>query len=216
MRATCAILVLVVCASLRPAGGAQTLETAGRLTVVDANGKTLGTAAAINAIGDQRPTVTIAFSLSGRFFALEVAKDSFFGADDLWFESTDCSGTPFFETFEISDRGGAPLNLSRAGVAPPGSTVYLPNLEATPRTIAARSSLGHRGTCVSFDFTNDVGPVVPTEPHLDLNSLFTPPFRVIASSSTCGDCDSNGAVTANELTRVILNIFDASPQARAR
>jgi hypothetical protein len=92
-------------------------------------------------------------------------------------------------------------------IAPPSQTAYLPESGAVPRSLTVRSEREPEGVCREPIFGPGNRDVVPAQPVADLSSLFRPPFRLATGSALCGDCDQSGGVTANEITRVIANIF---------
>ena len=139
--------------------------------------------------------------------AVRVGKDGFVG-NGLAYSSADCSGTPYDQGFGGRE-DGIPLLAPKALLGPPGSTVYVRQANATATSITVMSFLSN-GRCEGGGFgEEDVFPVVPL---VDLNAQFTPPFRAVPSSTssaqTCGDCNEDGAVTANEITQVISNVFN--------
>jgi hypothetical protein len=105
-------------------------------------------------------------------FTLLVAGNRLIPNSAAVFESTDCSGTLYLEEGTIdSDRV-----WSRAGVAPPGRTVYLAEIGTPLRTITIGSLWNPTvNTCVPV---NRDGQVFPATPVIDLSTLFTPPFSV--------------------------------------
>jgi hypothetical protein len=176
----------------------QQISPVDAATVFDATGKQIGTLQegrhVLMRLGDNS------------LVAVVVGKDGFLG-NGLAYASSDCSGTPYdFGSGATSD--GIHLLVPEALVGPPGNTVYVRQPNATAVGIATMSFLTN-GICGAFGVGLAMFPVVPL---LDLNAQFTSPFHVVpASTSTpqiCGDCNADGAVTANEITRVISNVFN--------
>jgi hypothetical protein len=74
---------------------------------------------------------------------LQVFRDHFEGSvPALLFLSSDCTGTPFLST---ADHGHTLASV--VAIAPPGSTVYLAEAQATPQTITVGSELARDGSC---------------------------------------------------------------------
>lgn len=202
MRPTIASIAIFASSSL--AAYAQTPTPAaepGLVRVFDANGKQVG-----NTVGVEKTRVTVALTAGGYVFVLRAFQDhfEFEGPGTIFFESLDCSGTLF-----ISAQGD-PTVLQLVALAPPGNTVYVPSPGAAPRSITANSALYVSGCTTQLPGGQTVDGAFPAVALMDLNSQFTPPFRVIPSSSlaqTCGDCNGDGTVKANEITQVISNVF---------
>ena len=180
MRALIVLAGLLVLLPLDASPGGRP-NTPGKLVVVDANGKQVGTV-----VGSKVSRVTIALSVNGRHVLLDVdsAVDTpvfpgttllvppIKGADLVRFESRDCSGQPFLlsSANELLDLGA---------VAPPGMTLYLPAVPgAAPRQIAWSSYWG-TGGCRTQEQPILSDGEVPAVAIVDLLTLFTPPFRVL-------------------------------------
>jgi hypothetical protein len=178
-----ALIVLAGLLALLPvdtsAGGRPNARE--KLVVVDANGKQVGTV-----VGSRATQVTIALGVNGRHVLLAVnwAVDApifpgttllvppIQGAELLRFESRDCSGQPFVlsSANELLDLGA---------VAPPGMTLYLPEVpSAAPVEIVAGSTASVAGCRVSEYLFLDRS-YVPAVAVVDLRTLFTPPFRLL-------------------------------------
>ena len=100
----------------------------------------------------------------------------------LLFQSNDCFGQAFvgFESRQILDFRTTLLPPSV--VAPPGNTLYIPDLTAPPRATSIGSFLPQfeddgsgPGVCELDGFTRTAVPAIPL---VDLDTLFTPPFEV--------------------------------------
>ena len=152
-----------------------------KLVVVDADGKQVGTV-----VGAMINQVTIALSVNGRNVLLEVSLaveaqefpnagrllPPIRGVGTLRFESRDCSGPPFLSR-------SANRLLDWGAIAPPGLTLYLPEVSgAAPRRIAPNSYQAYRD-CWTLEQPTTSGPYVPAVAIVDLLTLFTPPFRVV-------------------------------------
>jgi FlxA-like protein len=146
--------------------------------VYDANGKQVGPIVSILTSGGP---VVVAFRVGEHVMPLFVKRVGI-GADEtgtqnnLYFETTNCTGTPFA-------LAQSSTILPRAIVAEPGSTVYFVDPFGPSHLITQRSFLpgagvgGQPGPC-SAEAGPTVMTVVPVLPLLDLDTMFTPPFSV--------------------------------------
>jgi hypothetical protein len=187
---------------------AQPLQAVGPFTVVDVSAKKVGT------LFD--PSTGVFFNLNGRLFSVRVAQEGFFTRTRVYFESTDCSGAPHADRSRLGDTFGTTATklVPEAALAPPGHTAYIPDLSSAPTTITVMSQSTPSGSCeTTGPYSNDLLPVVRL---VNLDAVFTPPLSIGPSTETCGDCDGSGTVTANEITRVISNVFgeNAGPSAQ--
>jgi hypothetical protein len=198
------VVVVLSFVSLIASAPAQTLQSVNGFTVVDAAGKTVGRTLGIEETG----RASVGFTVDGHSFAVWVDQDrfAFKGVNDqLFFESGDCSGTPFMSS--------STNLLPEVVITPPGSTVYIPDSSEPPRDVTVRSCYSSDGICNTPCGAFEPGRMAPAIELIDLKTQFTPPFHVVPSSLVCGDCDGDGAVTANEITRVISNVFrESAPQ----
>ena len=155
---------------------AQTLKSVSTFVVVDANNRVIGRAD----LGDvaRGSDLNLLFQVGEQVFALEVQAAGWRRgeASSLLFESTDCSGQPFISaTMEI---------LTPAFVSPPGNTVYLPIPGSAMQTINPRSERDRDGQCSPVSFFEP--SAFPAQAVINLDTLFTPPFRVqIEAGSKC-------------------------------
>ena len=150
------------------------------VTVVDANGKQVGTV-----VEARLRDVTIALSVNGRNVLLDVfsaasteyspgagALPPLRGSSLLSFESRDCSGPPLL--FQHP-----PRLLDAGAIAPPGLTLYLPAVpRAAPAAFVWGSYVGTAG-CQAVPIPVTVDNLVPAVAVVDLLTLFTPPFRLL-------------------------------------
>ena len=146
---------------------AQELQPVEELVIVDANGNKVGTV--LDSVNDR---YTIVMKYGERIFQLFIENNG----DDFWyfslfFESTDCSGTPF-----VSNSFRNKI-LQIGTIAPPNRTVYLPDLDAAPRVITRMSVISalSLGECVPSVYTFLASPALPV---VDLDTVFTPPFSM--------------------------------------
>ena len=149
------------------------------LQVVDATGTQVGTFG-----GFCSPTLQEAyvfFGLDSRPFALRVNGTFFYPNVYVWYGTTDCSGTPYVEV----SSSWPPVSVTTdalVSAGAPGQTVYYPQAEATPVSIAPRSHwIGYPNwQCEPYDCgLGCMRNVIPAYPLVDLNKMFTPPFKVV-------------------------------------
>jgi hypothetical protein len=141
------------------------------LTVIDAKHKTVGQIGPFQGVC---ATSAVSYQVGDRRFSVGVDKTGFpkcpFVAGNF-FESDDCSGIPFV----FVDTSAL---VESARVADPGSTVYLPDLDNIQQDFHVRSqpnSFGQVG-CFPVDFI--IPNAAPEIPIINLDTLFTPPFRI--------------------------------------
>jgi hypothetical protein len=137
------------------------------LTVIDTHHKTVGQ---IGPFPNACTGSAVAYQVGGHIFSVGVDKTGFpkcsFGSN-FFFESTDCSGTPFVQVITSA-------LVETARVDEPGSTVYLPDLDNIQQEFLSRSIQGSFG-CSTIDNILNVAPEIPI---IDLDTVFTPPFEV--------------------------------------
>lgn len=128
--------------------------------VIDANGRLVGNFSGFGMV----------FHLFGRVVLLGADRDGFRGGE-LYFESRNCTGTPWIIVFPNSSSMLAPFGT----VAPPGTTVYVSAADASTETFHAGSVYRERRCDLDpFPFGNV--EVLPAVPLIDMDTLFTPPF----------------------------------------
>jgi hypothetical protein len=113
----------------------------------------------------------VAYETKGRKFSVGLNKTGFIKCKGYYyFESTDCSGTPYVQV-------DTSALIESARVGEPGSTVYLPKLDEYRQAMEFHSLLNEQ-----FEpFCNTVDNVVnaaPETPIINLDTVFTPPFEV--------------------------------------
>ena len=149
------------------------------LQVVDATGTQVGTFG-----GFYSPTLQEAyvfFGLDSRPFALRVNGAFFYPNVAVWYGTRDCSGTPYVEV----SRSWPPVSVmtdALVSAGAPGQTVYYPQTGAAPVSIAPRSRwIGYPNwRCEPYDCGLEcMRNVIPAYPLVDLNTMFTPPFKVV-------------------------------------
>lgn len=147
----------------------------GRVKVVDSRGNTVGTVIGglgltyvHNALINGQFAPTVLLEVDGRLIAVHISQDNFFTNTILYFESNNCSGTPFLPV------GWENLPILVSAIGPPGHTAYLAVRGSQPRVVTTRSEL-FRGLC---RFSGSTERVFPAEALIDLDTEFTPPFEL--------------------------------------
>lgn len=151
--------------------------------IIDANGKTIGPILdpfsvlppPLGSITDlDSHWVDVPFRVGDRRIVLTVHRSGYAKNGSLYFESTDCTGQPYLHT-ETEDL------LTPTFVRAPRNTLYVPDgpyVYVTARSHIEPSTLeGER--CNSLYPFHD--PFRVARPVVNLDDLFTPPFRVSAS-----------------------------------
>ncbi|OFV94944.1 MAG: hypothetical protein A3H28_12935 [Acidobacteria bacterium RIFCSPLOWO2_02_FULL_61_28] len=171
-------------------GGASFAQQAkvkpvGRVVIVDSKGKIIGTT--LGGLGIHNIEISGGSSLAVRSIVLlavdqhlvpvAVGRDRFYGSGVFYFELENCAGAPWFPV--ITSTSEPPGLLSRVGIGPPGQTVYLQTDDAAPQSITIRSMLQPPLPCSNQTF-HDIG-ALPTQPLVDLLTIFTPPFSLRAA-----------------------------------
>jgi len=179
---------------------AQSIQTVSDLTVLDAQGSTVGSVVGI----EDAPIVVL--QIGERLVDLGVRRDGFESGFGLYFETADCSGSPYL--FIDDDRSEL---LSASTVTAVGTTVYVQS-EDIPQTITVRSERNTTGACQELGgFTTSVLPAV----EIDLSPRFTPPFRLVSrtttSSACCGDCNVDQTVTVDEVVTTVNRALNGCP-----
>ncbi len=152
--------------------------------VVDADGKLVGDVIGIHFPHVQElPGAIVAFNADGFSVPLLVLRNRFSGGqsfgDTIFFESNDCSGPPFMQSFVP----GLPLpflselsllkTVRGVVVNEPGNTVYRPG--DTSQSVDVESSRSQSGSACSMSaFTTNLLPAFQL---LNLD-MFTPPFSL--------------------------------------
>jgi len=139
------------------------------LSVVDANGKTVGWA-----VGTDSMSAHVPFRVGDVSIVLRVYRNGIqdSGEGGPIFESADCSGSAYLL--------GAvyPYTLfPRTVVAGPGYRVYVADLAAPTVEFTPRSQLNEAGECQPN--VTSPQPGVAVSLLIDLSTEFTPPFRIV-------------------------------------
>jgi len=157
-----------------------------QMVVEDNNGKTVGRVLggvsvynieSANSIDMNMRTVVV-LQADQTLVPVMVGRDRFYGGGGLVYELENCSGIPFFSLGSVIPRQtDAPSLLPRTAIGPPGQTVYTAVPGAVPRAISKKSVLEF-GRCSNE--TGNVPNAIPTQPLVDLLTVFTPPFTLKA------------------------------------
>ena len=160
------VLVLILGAVTGPA---EAQKVTGRLAVVDASGVLLGAA-----YGAPSNRASIYLRASGLFWKLVVSSNQLQGTASLHYESTDCTGEAYVRYYDDS-------MAHEIAVAPPGWTLYVPDLGAGPQSVELRSTLPSEGSCYEdlSPYEDELHPAVALTG--DLQGGLTPPFRLVAA-----------------------------------
>lgn len=143
---------------------------ASALDVVDATGKRVGTFVSLSADGPAaKAFVQINFGRSGPKVVLAVNRTRFFGFHRLSFDSTNCSGHPYY----LIDSDASLFGNLPATIGPVDNVLFVPDVGG-PQTTTLRSYFIN-GICVE---DVRIAPAVPAVPFVDLDSIFTAPFEV--------------------------------------
>lgn len=136
--------------------------------VVDSTGAVVGYMAGLMFDGPQRVLPNVILQWNGRAIGLLVTPNGLEASGgSLSYESPDCSGTPLLESL--------PTLILPATIEAPGSTVYVPDPSAAPRTVVAQSLI-YQGQC--FPWASYLQAAVPAIAVVDLERTFTPPFSL--------------------------------------
>lgn len=157
---------------------AQTLRRVAGLSAFDANGKKVGDVLGFTQdVGNPavaRPVV--ALSAGNTPFTLTMRSERFAagpggGEGLLWFESTNCTGTPFTGDAAVVDVEQA---LQRFFLHPETQVVYVPVGEI------GQVVIGSQGTDPSNCPGGEIGQfdAIPLRPLINLKAHFVPPFSV--------------------------------------
>ncbi len=178
--AAAVVVALAADGAVRP--GDRTLQPRHPFTIVDSEGRVVGTADLAGAGGLSQGEVgrgmipIVLFRIAGQSFALFVSEFGFAGnvLKDIVFELPACSGTPLVSR-------PADGVLPEVVIAQPGNTVYIPDRATMPRVITVQSRLpGATIARVPGPCSNPLNQfleVVPAIPLIDLETVFTRPFH---------------------------------------
>jgi len=150
----------------------QKLTAVSNVTVLDANNKVVGKVQSVTFDGATAFVGFVLPSVSQPIF-LGITRDKLHGASDsVFFETTDCSGSPYLFRGLVATPPDRELS-PQAAVVFPGSTLYVQDLNLSPLEIEAKSALT-RTECIAVD--NGTLTLLPAIKTFNLDEQFTPPF----------------------------------------
>jgi hypothetical protein len=97
----------------------------------------------------------------------------------LYYESTDCSGTPFLDALSVVAPGHVSTLLASTAIGAPGRTVYVAVPYGWARSIRVRSFSMNETCYFAEPFTKRV---MAARPLADLTTHFPPPFHIQSGS----------------------------------
>ena len=141
--------------------------------VVDANGKVVGHVLSADTGADK--TVVLGMEFNGKKFKAKMTNGQFEPGPDIFYDSTDCSGTGYVQ-FDSAE--SIMINCLCVGLFI-GNMVYLPVYGGyTPvRERTAFSKRNSIGQCTSGDYR--VYWAYPYQPAFDWRAEFLPPFKMV-------------------------------------
>ncbi len=144
----------------------------GGLTVVDKDGKVVGSVAGFFFDQSQGYLSYVAGQSGGYMFLVVGSRNGFEGSgQSLWFKSDDCTGDAFLDSDSTS-------LLPLATIGSPGTTVYVPDPQAAPTSITALS-MSQIGLGCSGPQSGPAGLVVRAIQLINLDPpLYTAPFSI--------------------------------------
>jgi hypothetical protein len=164
LRSAIVILCLFVVA---PHALAEGLGFKPFLTAYDANGNKIGTVHGIAAFG-QVSHATVVFQVDERAYTLSLDKNLLYGTSLPYYETEDCSGTPYV----VADAALIPNTL----VLDPDRTLYIPDPNFPDEKIIIKSFRTGALECIRTLSSELL--VHRTVLWVKLNDFFTPPFSV--------------------------------------
>lgn len=176
------LLVFLALVSAMPSEAcsqAASIRSVSNLTMIDANGKAVGAAFGF-AHGITLPTPywpQIVLQINDHVITATVRPNGFHrGTSHLNFKALDCQGQPFM------DAGFGDFFVASA-LAPPGTTLYLPDLTGPPSPPAKFESffISEESLCANYGAFAPTVALVPAVATIDLHALFTPPFSLRAT-----------------------------------
>lgn len=134
--------------------------------IVDANDAVVGLV-----VGGTKITAIVATEIDSNVYAVRISRDQIHIDSGVipYFESTDCTGQAYLDTAD-----GGSLSRHIGFVAQPGKTIYEGDRDATPLTIQYGSFYPASGC----DAVSGSLEVVPVDPVVDLEVLFSAPFEL--------------------------------------
>ncbi|MDA2933704.1 hypothetical protein MYX82_05120 [Acidobacteria bacterium AH-259-D05] len=190
-------------------GHGQTFQSVG-LAFVDSNGKEFGKATFVDSAANRGSgqltlpgtagSYIVTLTLDGRLLYLTVPFEqngNFVGGTPevpgVYFESSDCSGTPLFEVDaeDEAEFGELFIGLQVMAAGQPGNTIYVQDPGAGFLDIqqVSASSISAPWGCFPQANPLDISAVTAT-PLIDLTTVFSFPLRLVADIPTTGGSTS--------------------------
>lgn len=196
---------------------AQTIQSVSGLTVIDANGKRVGSVIGSFKAPDAIGTDAVALQVDGHIFRLNFTRTTIKAPTivRLFFESSNCTGTPYVET--SGDGVNLDALIPESVIEPPGQTVYVADTTDTPTVRMLGSQFGLTADdCIPTPSSLRL-TVVRALPLLDLaTNPFVPPFHVITAqqgaAACCGDCNRDGTISIDEIITGVNNDLNGCPK----
>lgn len=172
-------------ASASPSAHAQLLQPT-QVAVFDANNKKVG-----DVVGTAIGVTTVAFQIGQQVAVLNITANGFQGAQQVGFQSANCTGTPFF----LLGGAPAPPTMSVLGLAAllnpsnfvtPGQTIFVPVSPPTIQQLAISSQLSFQPflACTpTFGTTFNAVQAVSTGVDLSTQFAVNQPFTLRATSN---------------------------------
>jgi hypothetical protein len=169
-----ACLVTSLVSSAPLTAGEHTLKSLSSLMVVDAHGTTVGPVISLLRATAGPFFAVVAYEVDQQPFVLLVASFQLSGsAPGPYFASGNCSGPPL-----VGDEPGSVM--AGAVVSAPGHTVYVAEPDTTPQSFDGFQGTlrAQDGTCQPFVVLDGRITLTAARAVVDLDTLFTPPYRV--------------------------------------
>ena len=178
MKERARILLVVLCAVVMGGSAfAAVIKANGCLLVEDSRGRAIGTV-----IQDSLPNAGgitwIAFEVNGKIVKQPVDSTGLLQAGNIYFTSSDCTGTAYIELFTLFSSLSPPALFLPNVLGSPGQTIYVQAPGAQLVTITPQSVYG--GTdpvCYTDNLPADI-EVVQVEPLADVSTLIQPPLSL--------------------------------------
>jgi hypothetical protein len=178
LKMLCPLVLLALCASPVQAQLVKPLQS---VDVVDAKNQSLGKVF-INP--NFRPETMIVFKVKAAFVILPFTPDGFARTEDyVQWSNNDCTGTAWL--YFDADPSAEPSMFAPAALVGPGNRLYVPVPGSVPQNVEVHSIQikpvpdypEYPNGCIS-DFVSGIITAWPAQLVGDLDTQFTPPFRL--------------------------------------
>lgn len=168
-----------------------------QLIVMDSAGKTVGRATGAISVSniessastDLKMRVVLLLAVDDILIPVLVGHDRFYGGRVLWYESENCMGVPYFPVDTPLLETDAPSMLPQTAIAAPGQTAYITVPGTAHRNITGKSVREFGLQCTNRTVANITA--IPTQPLIDLLTVFTPPFTLKAEGNNGNGSGTN-------------------------